>query len=58
MKTLTTSAWFGFLLAVIAQLILRLVHVETPIALIVLEMICAAVVVVTESLNWWRRSKG
>jgi hypothetical protein len=55
MNKLKTLGWIGFMLTVLAQLVLRLLHRETPTSLLVAELICVAVIVVTESLSWWRQ---
>jgi hypothetical protein len=55
MNKLKTLGWIGFMLTVLAQLVLRLLHWETPTSLIVAELLCVGVIVVTESVSWWRK---
>jgi hypothetical protein len=60
MSTVTTIAWIGFLLAVIVQLVPQLLHRTMPLvayASLVVELVCAAIIVITEGTRWWRQRR-
>jgi hypothetical protein len=60
LTTVTRIAWLGFLLAVIVQLVPQLLHRTMPIvayASVVVELVCAAVIVIVEGTTWWRQHR-